>query len=205
MIHPNWDIFSSKFSTEKEAVFEWFAYLLFCREFDLSKGWFGYKNQSGIEKNPITHNGEVIGFQAKFYSTSLSDHKKDFIEMLERSKRDYEDISKILIYTNQLWGQGQIEVDGSKKMTMPKALSEITNKSTELGITLIWREASFFDSEFVTLEHDDLSRYFFTEEQSQGWQRFDDWSNTKASIEEPYFIDNDIKVITPQNRNNTEL
>ena len=79
-------------------------------------------------------------------------------------------------------------------MTMPKALSEITNKSTELGITLIWREASFFDSEFVTLEHDDLSRYFFTEEQSQGWQRFDDWSNTKASIEEPYFIDNDIKV-----------
>lgn len=205
MIKPNWDIFSSKFSTEKEAVFEWFAYLLFCREFDLSKGWFGYKNQSGIEKNPITHNGEVIGFQAKFYSTSLSDHKKDFIEMLERSKRDYEDISKILIYTNQLWGQGQIEVDGSKKMTMPKALSEITNKSTELGITLIWREASFFDSEFVTLEHDDLSRYFFTEEQSQGWQRFDDWSNTKASIEEPYFIDNDIKVITPQNRNNSEF
>lgn len=205
MIHPNWDIFSSKFSTEKEAVFEWFAYLLFCREFDLSKGWFGYKNQSGIEKNPITHNGEVIGFQAKFYSTSLSDHKKDFIDMLERSKRDYEDISKILIYTNQLWGQGQIEVDGSKKMTMPKALSEITNKSTELGITLIWREASFFDSEFVTLEHDDLSRYFFTEEQSQGWQRFDDWSNTKASIEEPYFIDNDIKVITPQNKSNNEL
>lgn len=53
MIHPNWDIFSSKFSTEKEAVFEWFAYLLFCREFDLSKGWFGYKNQSGIEKTQL--------------------------------------------------------------------------------------------------------------------------------------------------------
>lgn len=205
MIKPNWDIFSSKFSTDKESTFEWFAYLLFCREFNLPKGWFGYKNQSGIEKNPITYNGEVIGFQAKFYSASLSDHKKDFIEMLEKSKRDYEGISKILIYTNQLWGQGQIEVDGSKKMTMPKALSEITNKSIELGITIIWREASFFESEFVTLEHDDLSRYFFTEEQSQGWQRFGDWSNTKASIEEPYFVDNDIKVVTPQNRNNSEL
>ena len=205
MIKPNWDTFSSKFSTDKESTFEWFAYLLFCREFDLPKGWFGYKNQSGIEKNPITHNGEVIGFQAKFYSTSLSDHKKDFIEMLERSKRDYEDISKILIYTNQMWGQGQIEVDGSKKMTMPKALFEITNKATQLGITLIWREASFFESEFVALEHDDLSRYFFTEEQLLGWQRFDDWSNTKASIEEPYFVDDDIKVITPQNRNNSEL
>ncbi len=44
-----------------------------------------------------------------------------------------------------------------KKMTIPKALSEIINKSTELGITLIWREASFFESEFVTLEHIDLA------------------------------------------------
>ena len=75
MIRPNWEIFSAKFSTNKETTFEWFAYLLFCREFNLSKGWFGFKNQSGIEKNPIEYENEVIGFQAKFYSTSLSDHK----------------------------------------------------------------------------------------------------------------------------------
>lgn len=205
MIRPNWEIFSAKFSHDKELTFEWFSYLLFCREFNLPKGWFGFKNQSGIEKNPIEHDGEVIGFQAKFYSTSLSDHKKDFIEMLEKSKRDYENISKILIYTNQLWGQGQIEVDGSKKMSVPKALTDITDKAKELNMALEWREASFFESEFVCLENDDLSKYFFTEKALQGWQRFDDWSNTKAKIEKEYFVDDDIKVITPHHKNNNEL
>lgn len=203
MIKPNWDTFSSKFSTDKESTFEWFAYLLFCREFNLPKGWLGFKNQSGIEKNPITYDGEVIGFQAKFYSTSLSAHEDDFLQMLEKTSRDYPSLTKILIYTNQLWGQAYNNKE--KKMTSPKALLNIEKKAKELNIAIEWREASFFESEFVTLEHNDLSRYFFTEEQSQGWQRFDDWSNTKASIEEPYFVDNDIKVITPQNRNNSEL
>lgn len=203
MIRPNWEIFSAKFSTNKETTFEWFAYLLFCREFNLSKGWFGFKNQSGIEKNPIEYENEVIGFQAKFYSTSLSDHKDDFLEMLKKTKRDYPLLTKILIYTNQLWGQAYSNKE--EKMTSPKALLDIENKAQELNISIEWREASFFESEFVTLEHDDLSKYFFTEELLQGWQRFDDWSNTKASIEEPYFVDNDIKVITPQNINNSEL
>lgn len=203
MIRPNWDTFSSKFATDKETTFEWFAYLLFCREFDLPKGWFGYKNQSGIEKNPITHNDEVIGFQAKFYSTSLSDHKDDFLQMLEKTNRDYPSLGKILIYTNQLWGQTYRKKEGT--MTSPKALLDIEKKAKELNITIEWREASFFESEFVTLEHNDLSKYFFTEEQSQGWQRFDDWSNSKANIEESYFVDNDIKVITPQNKSNSEL
>ncbi|MDI3378889.1 hypothetical protein [Acinetobacter sp. V89_7] len=203
MIKPNWDIFSSKFSTDKESTFEWFTYLLFCREFNLPKGWFGFKNQSGIEKNPIEQGGETIGFQTKFYTTSLSAHKIDFIDMLDNAKRDYPKLTKILIYTNQLWGQAYCKKED--KMTTPQALIDIETKAKELRITIEWREASFFESEFVTLEHDDLSKYFFTEQPQQGWQRFDDWSNTKVSVEEAYFVDNDIKVITPQNKSNNEL
>ncbi|MFL9527928.1 hypothetical protein, partial [Acinetobacter baumannii] len=60
MIKPDWEIFSAKFSSNKELTFEWFSYLLFCREFNLPKGWFGFKNQSGIEKNPIKYNGDII-------------------------------------------------------------------------------------------------------------------------------------------------
>ncbi len=203
MIKPNWDIFSSKFSTDKESTFEWFTYLLFCREFNLPKGWFGFKNQSGIEKNPIEQGGETIGFQTKFYTTSLSAHKIDFLDMLDNAKRDYPKLTKILIYTNQLWGQAYCKKED--KMTTPQALIDIETKAKELRITIEWREASFFESEFVTLEHDDLSKYFFTEQPQQGWQRFDDWSNTKVSVEEAYFVDNDIKVITPQNKSNNEL
>src|SRR5690606_28066511 len=130
-------------------------------------------------------------------------HKEDFLEMLEKAKRDYPQLTKILVYTNQLWGQAYSKKE--KKMNSPQALVDIETKAKELNILLEWREASYFESEFVTLEHDDLSKYFFTEEPLQGWQRFDDWSNTKANIEEEYLVDNDIKVITPQNINNSEL
>lgn len=202
MIKSNWEVFSAKFEN-KEDAFEWFSYLLFCREFNLPKGWFGFKNQSAIEKNPIRVNDEVIGFQAKFYSSSLSDHKKDFLEMLGKARRDYPQLSKILIYTNQLWGQTYNKKQ--KKMIDPKTLTDIKTEATRLGIELIWREASFFDSEFVCLENDDLSRHFFTEQSMLGWQRFGDWSSTRTDIEAEYFIDDNIKVISPNHKNKNEL
>lgn len=203
MIKPDWEIFSAKFSSNKEITFEWFSYLLFCREFNLPKGWFGFKNQSGIEKNPIKYNGEIIGFQSKFYSKSLSTHKDELIETLNKVKRDYPELTKLLFYTNQIWSQAHNNTE--KRMTPPQALVDIENKAKELGILLEWREASFFESEFVCLEHDDLSNYFFTEQAQHGWQRFDDWSNTKAEIEAEYFIDDNVKVISPNHQQNNEL
>lgn len=203
MIKPDWEIFSAKFSNDKESTFEWFSYLLFCREFNLPRGWFGFKNQSAIEKNPIQINEEVIGFQAKFYSSPLSNHKNDFLEMLEKAKRDYPEITKILIYTNQAWTQGHN--DNEKKMEEPKALKDINSRAKELNIKLVWRETSFFDSEFVCLENDDIAKHFFSNELMQGWQRFSDWSNTKAEIEAEYYFDDNVKVISPNHQQNNEL
>ncbi|MDO7397295.1 hypothetical protein Q5X53_06925 [Acinetobacter baumannii] len=203
MIKPDWEIFSAKFSSNKELTFEWFSYLLFCREFNLPKGWFGFKNQSGIEKNPIKYNGDIIGFQSKFYSKSLSTHKDELIETLNKVKRDYPELTKLLFYTNQIWSQAHNNTE--KRMTPPQALVDIENKAKELGISLEWKEASFFESEFVCLDHDDLSKYFFTEQAQHGWQRFDDWSNTKAEIEAEYFIDDKVKVISPNHKQNNEL
>lgn len=203
MIKPDWEIFSAKFSSDKELTFEWFTYLLFCREFNLPKGWFGFKNQSGIEKNPLEYDGEIIGFQSKFYSTSLSTHKDELIETLNKVKRDYPELTKLLFYTNQIWSQAHNNTE--KRMTPPQALVDIENKAKELDISLEWREASFFESEFVCLEHDDLSKYFFTEQAQHGWQRFDDWSNTKAEIEAEYYFDDNVKVISPNHQQNNEL
>ncbi|WP_249535438.1 hypothetical protein, partial [Escherichia coli] len=70
-------------------------------------GIFRYKNQSGIETNPITKDNEIIGWQSKFYDTKLSDNKADLIEMIEKSKKAYPGLSKIIFYTNQEWGQGR--------------------------------------------------------------------------------------------------
>lgn len=203
MIQPNWEIFSAKFSNNQQVTFEWFAYLLFCREFNLLKGWFGFKNQSGIEKNPIERGDKVIGFQAKFYSSKLASHKDDLIETLEKVKRDYPALTTIFFYTNEFWGQAYSKTD--KKMTSPQALIDIEAKGVELNIKIEWREASFFESEFVCLKHDDLAKYFFTEQNLEGWQHYDDWSNTKDKVEAEYLIDEDIKVIVPRDHNKNEI
>ncbi len=105
MIKSNWEIFRAKFSENPQYNFEWLCYLLFCKEFDQPYGIFRYKNQSAIETNPIKVGTELIGWQAKFYNTPLSKNKDDFINTLEKAKRDYPCITKVLFYTNQEWGQ----------------------------------------------------------------------------------------------------
>lgn len=195
LIQPNWDNFKAKFHDNPQKIFEWFCYLLFCREFGLEKGWYGFKNQSAIEKEPLNINGDCIGFQAKFYETTLTSHKKDFLDMLNTAKRDYENLNKIYVYTNEEWGQAH-----TQKQTCPKALQEITQLSNQLGIEIIWRDKSFFESEFVTLIHNDLSDYFFNNNYYIGWHRFDDWSNNKKPIDSKYITDDNIKIISPKRK-----
>lgn len=158
MIKPNWDIFKAKFSDNPQDTFEWFCYLLFCREYNEEKGIFRFKNQSAIETNPIERDGEVIGWQAKFYDTSLSNKKDELIGFVERAKRDYPRITKLLIYTNREWGQA--------KGKPPQGFIDVENKAKELGIKLKWNTASFFESEFVVLGNETLSKHFFRQDKS---------------------------------------
>jgi hypothetical protein len=158
MIKPNWDIFKAKFSENPQDSFEWFCYLLFCREFKKEKGIFRFKNQSAIETDPIEINGEVIGWQAKFYDTSLSKNKYDFIDMLIRAKRDYPDITKLTIYTNKEWGQ--------YKGKAPQSKIDVEERAKELKIKLHWNTASYFESEFVSLRNENISKHFFRQDKS---------------------------------------
>ncbi|KAF3982703.1 MAG: ATP-binding protein [Methylococcales symbiont of Hymedesmia sp. n. MRB-2018] len=158
MIKPNWEIFKAKFCENPQSDFEWFCYLLFCKEFGRSFGIFRFKNQSAIETNPIDKDNEVIGWQAKFYGTSLSNHKDDLVKTIKKAKRDYPKITKILFYTNQEWGQNK----GKK----PQGLIEVEEKAKELNIILGWRTASFFESEFVSTKNEVFAKHFFTSEKS---------------------------------------
>lgn len=158
MIKPNWEIFRAKFSENPQYNFEWFCYLLFCKEFNKPYGIFRYKNQSAIETNPIEAGNEVIGWQTKFYDTSLSNHKENLLSTIEKSKRDYPNITKLLFYTNQEWGQNK----GQK----PQGLIEVDEKAKELNIILEWRTASFFESEFVSTKNEVFAKHFFTSEKS---------------------------------------
>ena len=158
MVKANWDIFRAKFSENPQSNFEWLCYLLFCRQFNRLLGISRFANQSAIETNLITVGHEKVGWQAKFYDSSLSSHKNELLNAIENSKRYYPDITKLLIYTNKDWGQ--------HKGKEPKGLVDIEKKSKELNIKLEWKCASFFESEFVAIKHEDISRHFFTQEES---------------------------------------
>ena len=152
MIEPNWDIFRAKFSGNPQYNFEWLCYLLFCEEFGRPYGIHRYINQAAIETDPIKENGEVIGFQAKFYGDPLSEHKGDLLETVKNAKRLYPNITKLLIYTNRDWGQA----NGKP----PQGKTEIEEKAQELGIELEWRGHSFFESPLVATKSY-ITEYFF--------------------------------------------
>ena len=158
MIKPNWDIFKAKFSENPQYNFEWFCYLLFCKEYNKEFGVFRYINQAGIETDPIKVDNDVIGWQAKFYETALSNHKDELLDTLEKSKKYYPDITKLIFYTSQEWGQNK----GKK----PQGLIEIEKKAQELNIKLEWKCASFFESEFVCNANKLFAKHFFALEKS---------------------------------------
>lgn len=178
MIKPNWDNFKAKFNENPQANFEWFCYLLFCQEFKIPAGIFRYKNQSGIETDPISEENEVIGWQAKFYDTKLSDNKADLIGMIEKSKKAYPSLTKIIFYTNREWGQGKNSSEsedkkGSDKHSKgvennndPKIKTEVDQKAKESGIEIVWRVASFFESPLVTVENEKITKHFFSLDES---------------------------------------
>ena len=72
VVKPDWQIFDLNFSENPGLNFEWMCYQLFCREFGKDKGIFRYYNQPSLETEPITHNNDVIGFQAKYYTARNS-------------------------------------------------------------------------------------------------------------------------------------
>lgn len=158
MFKPNWDVFKAKFSENPQINFEWLCYLLFCKKYNMEYGIFRYKNQSAIETNPIEVNDDVVAWQAKFYETPLSNHKKDLEDTLKKLKRDYPNVNKLYIYSNQEWGQN--------KGQMPQGLEDIEKLAKKLAVSLVWKLASFFESEFVTVKNDIIANHFFTFEKS---------------------------------------
>jgi hypothetical protein len=128
---------------------------LFCREFDKNIGIFRFKNHPGVETNPIEQGGSIIGWQARFYSTPLSKHTKDFKESINTAKETHPEIDKIIFYTNQEFGL-------NKDKKPPKGKIEVEAHAKEKGVEIEWRQESYFGSPFVCEENSDISQYFFS-------------------------------------------
>jgi hypothetical protein len=155
VVDINWNNFKAKFDNQEQSAFERLCYLLFCQEFGKDTGIFRFKNHAGIETDPIERNGQVIGWQAKFYTTSLSDHKQDFIDSIDSTKARHPAVTKLLFYTNQEFGQ-------DAKKTDPKYKTAIESHANSKGLEIEWRTASYFGSPFVCEHNFAVAQHFFS-------------------------------------------
>src|SRR5690554_305223 len=97
----NWKNFESKYNNREQWAFEQLSYLLFCAEFNNRIGQFRYKNQTGIETEPIEKDGKFYGFQSKYYTTSISDNKSDIIDSINKAKSKNKQLNVVYLYLNQ--------------------------------------------------------------------------------------------------------
>ena len=157
----NWNNFAAKFNGKEQSSFEWLCYLLFCDEFDKLTGMFRYKNQAGIETEPIEHDGRVIGFQAKYFETNISSNKGKIKDAIKTAKVRNPALDKILFYINREFSESS-----NKEQKDPKYKIEIEEYASAFGIEIEWRSKSFFESSFVCDRNATIAKHFFSLEKS---------------------------------------
>lgn len=154
----DWNLFKIRSGKNPQEFFEFLCYLLFCKKYKQIEGIIRYKNQAGIETDPITTDSDVIGWQAKFYDCTLSSKKNELIKTISTTKKKYPNITKLLFYTNQEWGQGKTVGSTSK------VKSDIEKFANNNNISIEWKTESFFQSLFVLEETQEFISPFFNKD-----------------------------------------
>lgn len=154
-----WSSFDNKFEGGKQQnAFEALSYHLFCCEFGLKNGLFRYKNQAGIETDPVQIGDEVIGFQAKYYdaTTSLSSKKTELIEAIKKAKRKNSLLTKMMFYLNKEFSES---TDKEKKEPAYKV--EIEKAGKDNGVIVEWRVRSHIEIQLAKPENKYVAEFYF--------------------------------------------
>jgi hypothetical protein len=159
----NWGNFRAKFNGKEQRTFEWLSYLLFCDEFHISTGIFRYKNQPGIETEPIRVNGEMVGFQAKFYDTKIRENVKDIKESIKIAKADHPGLQRILFYLNQEFSKSKEKESENKE---PLYKTDIEKFAADQGIKIEWRVLSHFEVQLALEQNRHIAQHFFNLDKS---------------------------------------
>lgn len=193
----NWKVFNLKYENREQWAFEQMSYLLFCAEFSNRIGLFRYKNQTGIETEPIRKDDVHYGFQAKYYTTTLSQNKTDIIDSIQKAKTKNSQLNVIYLYLNQELSEST-NIDGKK----PQYQIDIEQSAQTIGIDVKWRVPSHFERQLSLVENKYISDMFFSLDPNGG-NLIDDVYKHNGNIlraiqTEILFNKNQIKI----NRNN---
>lgn len=159
----NWKVFGLKYDKREEWAFEQMSYLLFSAEHNSRIGLFRYKNQTGIETEPLIKGGKTLGFQSKYYTTSITTNKSDIIDSIKKAKAKNKNLDELYFYINQEYSEST-----AKNQKKPKYQQEIENTAENLGIKLIWRVPSHIELQLSLPENNYIFDLFFNLNPNEG-------------------------------------
>ena len=151
----NWNLFGARFDQEEQWAFENMAYFLFCSENECSLGLFRYKNQPGIETEPIEKDGVLIGFQAKYYKADLNKKKKDIKDSIDEAKSYHPSISTLVFYLNAEFSKNV------KTKSDPQYKTEIERYADSKNIKIDWRVPSQIEFQLAQPRNKWIKDIFF--------------------------------------------
>ncbi|WEK70272.1 MAG: ATP-binding protein [Candidatus Chryseobacterium colombiense] len=152
----NWNIFNLKYERRETWAFEQLSYLLFCTEFNNKIGLFRYKNQAGIETEYFTKDARNYGFQAKYYTTSLSQNKDNIIDSLKKAKRKNPELNSVYLYVNQ-----ELSESSKPNQKKPQYQLEIEKVAKDLELEIEWRVPSNLELQLALPENKYIYDLFF--------------------------------------------
>jgi hypothetical protein len=159
----NWKIFGVKYDKRETWAFEQMSYLLFCAEFNNRVGLFRYKNQTGIETEPIEKDGKNYGFQSKFYTNSIADNKDDIINSIKKAKSKNKQLEILFLYINQ-----ELSESSAKSKKKPQYQLDIEKGAKTEGINIQWRIPSQFELQLSLPENKYIYDIFFSLNPNEG-------------------------------------
>ena len=183
VVKPDWNIFKENFSENPTKNFEWMCYQLFCREFHREAGIFRFYNQPSLEAEPIKEGDDVIGFQAKFYSVSLKERKKEIKDTIVDAKKKYKNLTKVLFYIKDDWpcSKNASDADYDRRTLVQKEIDDYAQKQ---NIEIEWKTESFFESPFVTVDNSDITQYFFSKSTNKYYEKIRHKQKIEIDIDE---------------------
>ncbi|HOD62126.1 MAG TPA: ATP-binding protein [Bacilli bacterium] len=159
----NWKVFGIKYDKREPGAFEQMCYLLFCAEFNNRVGLFRYKNQTGIETEPIEKDGKYYGFQSKFYTNSIAENKDDIIDSIKKAKSKNKQLDELLLYINQ-----ELSESTTKSKKKPQYQLDIEKAAKTEGINIQWRVPSHFELQLSLPENKYINDIFFSLDPNEG-------------------------------------
>lgn len=150
----NWSLFNI-LHPNAPIAFEAMCYFLFCEQFNQPYGIFRYKNQAGIETEPIEYEGTLIGFQTK-YVKDINSSVADICDSINQAKKHNPQLKQYYLYINQEFSEG-------KKGKKPNAQIKIESCAKEKDLVLIWMLPSNLEYLLHQKQNEYIFDIFFTE------------------------------------------